>query len=137
MDEGTVDQEEEEVPKTPREQEEHNPAKEQRRAKIVEEVLTTERSYVQGLTILVKKYYNPVESSSKAKKPIIPPEKVAHLFSISDVLLNYHSMFLEGLSKRILNWSSTQLLGDFFVEMVIGPLVMSNIRTGLWLENVH
>jgi hypothetical protein len=71
-----------------------------------------------GLSMLVKKYMNPIESSSKSKKPLIAPDKVGHIFSIADVLLNYHSMFLEGLGKRILKWSPTQLIGDFFVEMV-------------------
>jgi hypothetical protein len=89
-----------------------------RRQKIVEEVLSTERSYVQGLTVLVKKFMNPIESNAKSKKPVIPPEKVTHTFSIADVLLNFHSMFLEEISKRILRWSETQVLGDIFIEMV-------------------
>ena len=61
---------------------------------------------------------NQIESSSRSKRPLIPPEKVGQIFSIADVLLNYHSMFLEGLGKRILKWSDTQLLGDYFTEMV-------------------
>lgn len=89
-----------------------------RRQKIVDEILSTERSYVESLTTLVKKYMNPLESNAKSKKPIVPPDKIRHLFSIADVLMNFHSIFLGELSKRVLRWSETQLLGDCFIEMV-------------------
>lgn len=107
---------------------------EQSRKYIVEELLSTERSYVKGLSILVKTYLRPIESACQSKKPLVPIEKVRQIFSIADVILNYHSMFLETLTKRVLNWSATELIGDLMLEMVHSCECNSDLFQALGLK---
>lgn len=44
------------------------------------------------------------------------------MFSICDVISNYHSMFLEGLERRLMKWKigASEQLGDYFLRVVRG-----------------
>lgn len=89
-----------------------------RRKNIAVELLVTERTYVEGLSMLVKKYMNPMQAASQAKKPVITPEQVKVIFSIAETLSSYHTMLLEGLERRITQWSNETCIGEYIVSMV-------------------
>jgi len=88
-----------------------------RRANIAVELLVTERTYVEALDVMQKKYMNPMLSASKSKKAPINEETVLQVFSISEMLHTYHSMLLGGLERRISNWNAETKLGDYFLQM--------------------
>jgi hypothetical protein len=48
---------------------------------------------------------NPMLAATNQKKPPVTEEEVKKIFSIAEVILNFHSIFLEGLEARILTWT--------------------------------
>eukprot|EP00026_Physarum_polycephalum_P002016 Phypoly_transcript_02020.p1 GENE.Phypoly_transcript_02020~~Phypoly_transcript_02020.p1 ORF type:complete len:578 (+),score=87.07 Phypoly_transcript_02020:1129-2862(+) len=113
------DREQESSPTTPKEQSEPEKAYQKRRTRIAMEILSTERTYVYNLTILVKRFLNPLTSAATSHKPIIKPDQVKTLFSICDVIANYHVMFLDGLERRLMKWKTgaSEQLGDYFSQV--------------------
>lgn len=51
-------------------------ARQKRRTRIAMEILSTERTYVQNLIVLVKRFLNPLTSTSKSSRPVIKPEQI-------------------------------------------------------------
>lgn len=99
----------------------------------------------------IQRFLNPLTSASTSPKPIIKPDQVktvsclsrsltrtsssipslvleqltmtpTKLFSICDVICNYHVMFLEGLERRLMKWKTgaSEQLGDYFSQVVCG-----------------
>lgn len=96
--------------------------KNDKRAKIVNEVLNVEKNYCRVLHLIIVKYLNPLQTSSKSARPILSPEKIRNLFSIVEVIYNYHHLLFEGLESRIKRWLADQMkhalcIGDIFIRM--------------------
>jgi len=89
----------------------------EKRGRIAAEILVSERTYTLGIDVMIKKYMNPLLSHAQSKKPCITEQEAKAIFSIADIILNFHSMFLEGLEARILTWSETTCIGDYFSKM--------------------
>lgn len=82
------------------------------RLNIVNELLSTEKTYVDSLVVLVEKY----GAIAKEKKLLSDAEYQA-VFQNADTLLSFHRMFLADLEKRIATWNRHSLLGDLFVRL--------------------
>jgi RhoGEF domain len=98
--------------------EEETEAKYQKkRTNIAVEILVTERSYVESLNMMLKKYMNPMAAASRAKSAVVTEREVNDIFSITSMLHTYHSMLLEGLERRVTQWGPETLIGDYFLQM--------------------
>eukprot|EP00026_Physarum_polycephalum_P001287 Phypoly_transcript_01288.p1 GENE.Phypoly_transcript_01288~~Phypoly_transcript_01288.p1 ORF type:complete len:1072 (+),score=298.27 Phypoly_transcript_01288:159-3374(+) len=96
--------------------------KNDKRAKIVNEILQVEKNYCRVLNLIISKYLNPLQTSSKSARPILTPEKIRSIFSIVEVVYNYHHLLFEGLESRIKRWLADQMkntlcIGDIFIRM--------------------
>ncbi|KAF2076329.1 hypothetical protein CYY_002385 [Polysphondylium violaceum] len=73
------------------------------------EILTTERTYVDNMKILVEVFIDPMKQGG-----IVSQEyTIAIAANISDILLISVEL-LRGLEERLANWSNTQCIGDVF-----------------------
>lgn len=89
----------------------------QKRTKIAVEVLVTERSYVDSLNTLVSKYMNPMNQHSLSRKPLITKQQINEIFANVEEIINYHTMLLEGLERRVSKFNTKTCLGEFFISM--------------------
>lgn len=87
------------------------------RTLVAQEILDTEESYLRYLTLMIKKYQNPLLTMAQTKHPLISAEDVKTLFSNVEIIFAYNSMLLEGLKSRMNSWSSQQKIGDVFLSM--------------------
>eukprot|EP01124_Arcella_intermedia_P033746 TRINITY_DN8180_c0_g1_i1.p1 TRINITY_DN8180_c0_g1~~TRINITY_DN8180_c0_g1_i1.p1 ORF type:complete len:1041 (+),score=147.12 TRINITY_DN8180_c0_g1_i1:443-3124(+) len=93
---------------------------EKRRLKIVNEILSTEVSYVSSLKRAVNEYHKPMELLvAGKKKEKIYVEKIRSVFGNMDNILRLNETLAEKLSQRTKTWTSETTLGDIFNE--IGP----------------
>jgi hypothetical protein len=88
-----------------------------KRTKIAQELLVTEGTYVKNLSIIVKKFQNPLLNSLKSSKPLVAENDIRVIFGSVEIIWSYNSMLLEGLNSRLIKWSSKQCIGDIFLFM--------------------
>jgi hypothetical protein len=67
---------------------------------------------------MVNKYYKPMVTSAKSKKPLISELEIEEIFSNVEEIINYHTMLLEGLERRVTKFDTKTCLGEFFFSMV-------------------
>lgn len=95
---------------------------------MVKEILTTERSYMKCLSIIIESYQKPLEAtieqcaSAKPRKNAlgITQEDVKRIFYQIKVIHNFNTLLLKNLEARIegMSWMPTTPVGDIFVDMV-------------------
>ena len=86
-----------------------------RRDEIVQEILTSEKKYVQALDLLVNLWYKPMQ---ELPKNVVSKQHIKSIFSIIEIIHNYNSWFLTRIEERISRWDNNQKLGDIFLELV-------------------
>jgi len=96
--------------------------KAEKRTKVINDILQTEKNYVLLLSLLIKKFLNPLQASAKSQRPILTIEKIKSIFSVVEVIYNYHQLLFESLESRIKRWLADHMLtplviGDIFVRM--------------------
>lgn len=85
------------------------------RSRIVDEIVTTEETYVNDLEILIRLYLEPLSTrKNKKKKPIITREQVKGLFSNIESILNLNRVLLADLQKQIELPPEEQRIGAAF-----------------------
>lgn len=89
-----------------------------KRRRIVNEILTTEASYVNNLQTVTQKFLMPLLAASQTSKPILKVPQIKTIFMNIQVILNYNNLLLGSLEDRIAAWSDKQVLGDIFFKMV-------------------
>ncbi|CAG4987568.1 unnamed protein product [Colias eurytheme] len=92
------------------------------RTHVVVELYETEKSYVEALEILVKKYLHPLKSPENAG--LLDAFVVDEIFYQVPAILNVHQEFLEKLRRRLEQWDLQQRVGDVFVDVFTKPTVM-------------
>ncbi|XP_053615375.1 rho guanine nucleotide exchange factor 17 isoform X2 [Plodia interpunctella] len=92
------------------------------RTHVVVELYETEKSYVDSLEILVKKYLHPLKSPENAG--LLEASVVDEIFFQVPAILAVHRAFLEQLRRRLEMWDLTQKVGDVFLEVFTKPPVM-------------
>uniref|UniRef100_A0A8C8VQM2 FYVE, RhoGEF and PH domain containing 4 n=1 Tax=Pelusios castaneus TaxID=367368 RepID=A0A8C8VQM2_9SAUR len=100
-------------------EDEHIEAKEtdeQKRHKIAEELLHTERAYVSRLDLLDKVFYGTL--LEEANRGSFPAEVVNKIFSNISSINVFHSEFLlPELEKRMQEWAATPRIGDILQKL--------------------
>jgi len=97
------------------------------------EILTTERTYVKGLSTLHDVFLNPIRLTPKhlllkrsfsvknevnnSSKRIITNEQIAAIFSNVDTLLGFHKEILTSLEERYKEWNEESKIGDTFLKV--------------------
>ncbi|CAM1304706.1 ARHGEF17 (predicted) [Pycnogonum litorale] len=84
------------------------------RTHVVGELYETEKSYVESLQILVKRYYRALKSPENAH--LVEANVVDDMFYQIPEILVHHEAFLDVLTYRLANWDSKQKVGDVFVD---------------------
>ncbi|RVE47028.1 hypothetical protein evm_008310 [Chilo suppressalis] len=92
------------------------------RTHVVVELYETEKSYVDSLDILVKKYLQPLKSPENAG--LLDSFLVDEIFYQVPAILGLHQAFLEQLRRRLEHWDLQQKVGDVFLEVFTKPMVM-------------
>ncbi|XP_059046905.1 rho guanine nucleotide exchange factor 17-like [Achroia grisella] len=92
------------------------------RTHVVVELYETEKSYVDALQILVKKYLQPLKSPENSG--LLDAFLVDEIFYQVPAILNVHQVFLEQLRCRLEQWDLQQKVGDVFLEVFSKPTVM-------------
>ncbi|XP_076434762.1 uncharacterized protein LOC143274737 [Babylonia areolata] len=85
---------------------------------LVSSILETERHFLQHLDILVH-YKRMLEASCKTSQPVISTEDIEAIFSNLQKLQEVHKEFVDGLQKRVDDWSPEQTIGDVFKLLVV------------------
>ena len=80
-----------------------------RREEILEEIVESERNYVEALHYLVTSYLDPL----KASESILAPALATRIFSSIELIKNVNSELLAALQA-----SQAQRLGEIFLEFV-------------------
>ncbi|KAI9189171.1 hypothetical protein H9P43_000599 [Blastocladiella emersonii ATCC 22665] len=87
------------------------------RERAVQEILSTERSYVEMLRILVECFARPLRVLAKSsKRPLLSPPDANMLFGNVEEVLGLHETFLRGLEERMSAWHPHQYLSDLFLS---------------------
>ncbi|XP_063832682.1 rho guanine nucleotide exchange factor 17-like [Ostrinia nubilalis] len=92
------------------------------RTHVVVELYETEKSYVDALDILVKKYLQPLKSPENAG--LLDSFVVDEIFNQIPTIFNVHQVFLEQLRRRLEQWDLQQKVGDVFLDVFTKPTVM-------------
>eukprot|EP01125_Pyxidicula_operculata_P020431 TRINITY_DN7544_c0_g1_i1.p1 TRINITY_DN7544_c0_g1~~TRINITY_DN7544_c0_g1_i1.p1 ORF type:complete len:1260 (+),score=306.53 TRINITY_DN7544_c0_g1_i1:575-4354(+) len=128
-----------------------------RRTKVAQELLTTEATYVRNLSIIIKKFQNPLLQIAKtSKKPLLQLNQIQSIFLRVDALFNFNYLLLSGLNTKMAQWSSLQLIGDLFLtigdfykeymeyienydqsQAVLANAVVNNVKLAKWLERIR
>jgi serine/threonine protein kinase len=82
------------------------------RLNIVRELLATEKTYVDSLTVLVEKYGAHVK-----EKKLLSADDFGAVFQNAETILSFHRMFLSDLDARLSTWNRHSQLGDLFVRL--------------------
>ncbi|CAI2161420.1 7628_t:CDS:2 [Funneliformis geosporum] len=94
-----------------------------KREAAVKEVLTTERTYVDGLRKLVNVFLSPLRENYQrsinkilSTKPVATNDEISAIFGNIEQLLTLHEQLLKSLEERNRNWSPTQRISDIFLQ---------------------
>lgn len=80
---------------------------------VAQEILSTERVYVEHLEFLVKEVLHPLRDNHKEQ--ILTEVEIRAIFSETESILNYNKLLLLQLEERVAKWSVSQRLGDIFL----------------------
>src|SRR3989338_4152684 len=85
----------------------------ERRKHVVVELVSTERTYVAGLKLMLTHYKEPLQA-------VLSPIEMNTIFSVVEVLYDFHKLLLSGLEERVNQWGSNDtLIGSYFLHMVV------------------
>eukprot|EP01098_Paradermamoeba_levis_P003190 TRINITY_DN1484_c0_g9_i1.p1 TRINITY_DN1484_c0_g9~~TRINITY_DN1484_c0_g9_i1.p1 ORF type:complete len:304 (+),score=81.93 TRINITY_DN1484_c0_g9_i1:213-1124(+) len=94
-----------------------SPETQTHRDRVAQEILKTEQLYLKNLSTLVKVFLMPLRAAVSEGNEIITTVEIRKIFSDIEVIININHELLRELEPRIQNWSSTQCLGDVFLNM--------------------
>ncbi|XP_049848845.1 uncharacterized protein LOC126316795 [Schistocerca gregaria] len=85
-----------------------------KRNKIIRELYSTEITYVDNLSILIKKFYRPLLYMANGPKPLISESDLRIIFSSIEIIYSFHFILLERLNEKLKNWNPDTTLSDVF-----------------------
>lgn len=88
----------------------------EKRTLIAHEILSTEVTYMNGLSIIQDVFKKPLQASLASNRAIISSANIQSLFADSETLLGLSSLLANDLSNRLDEWNSHQMLGDIFLR---------------------
>lgn len=87
-------------------------SKRKKARRVAEELLATEKNYVNVLRLIDQVFQFKVDQENRAH-PMFPPETVQHMFSNIKSIYKFHNDFLlPQLEERMENWESDPRIGD-------------------------
>ncbi|XP_029034160.1 FYVE, RhoGEF and PH domain-containing protein 4-like isoform X1 [Osmia bicornis bicornis] len=87
-------------------------SKRKKARQVAEELLATEKNYVNVLRLIDQVFQFKVDQENRAH-PMFPPETVQHMFSnIKSIYKFHHDFLLPQLEERMENWESDPRIGD-------------------------
>lgn len=84
------------------------------RQKVVAEIVSTERTFVQQLDILQTVYIAPLQAAITEGHPIVPMDDIRVLFSRLEIIAGLNKAFLKELEDRMTTWNDTACISDIF-----------------------
>jgi len=89
------------------------------RKKLVEEIMSTEKTFISALEeltggMLAKLMAISAEFGAAAD---LPEKELQLLYSAAGIILQYSKLLLEMLEPRVLSWSPTTCIGDIFLQL--------------------
>jgi len=88
----------------------------EKRTLVAHEILSTELTYMNGLSIIHDVFKKPLQASLASNRAIISSAHIQSLFADSETLLALSSLLVKDLSNRLDEWNSHQMLGDIFLR---------------------
>ncbi|XP_060046359.1 epithelial cell-transforming sequence 2 oncogene-like [Erinaceus europaeus] len=88
----------------------------EKRARIVGELLQSERKYVQMLTIMRDVYVTPLKAALSSNRAILSALNVQIIFSDILQILNLNRQFLDDLRDRLQEWGPAHCVGEIFIK---------------------
>jgi len=85
------------------------------RRRVVNEILTTEDSYVFSLATVVQQIIVPLKKQA-AQKNVLTSTEIEDVFNNIEELLQHHLRFLHIIKTRIANWDNDSTIGDIFLD---------------------
>ncbi|KAL6071820.1 Spore wall protein 2 [Balamuthia mandrillaris] len=83
------------------------------RKMVAEELLATEKTYVNSLETVVKQVIVPLKKTSLN---VLTQDEIDQVFLNTEQILAHHQRFLSLLERRIENWNDDSKLGDIFLN---------------------
>ncbi|CCJ31093.1 unnamed protein product [Pneumocystis jirovecii] len=99
-----------------------------KRREVALEILDTERTYLDGLRLIMNHFFNPILDSLSTSRPILSKTRISDIFSNFIDIFNFNTELLKMLEERLdpfntgtlCNWDPKKdCLGDIFLQM--GP----------------
>ncbi|XP_042524629.1 epithelial cell-transforming sequence 2 oncogene-like isoform X1 [Dipodomys spectabilis] len=87
------------------------------RARVVLELLQSERRYVQTLEIVRDVYVRPLRASLGSNRAILSAANVQIIFADILQILSLHRQFLDNLRDRLQDWGPAHCVGDIFTRL--------------------
>ncbi|KAJ1921367.1 hypothetical protein H4219_000684 [Mycoemilia scoparia] len=108
-----------------------------RRLEITREILSTEKSYVNGLLLIEKVFLTPLLNTLTSPNPILTRKGIRRLFANFPDIINFNKTLLLSLEERLENpeapWNpEADCIGDIFVNMAPFMKMYS-----LYVRNFH
>jgi len=88
------------------------------RLKIIQEIVETEKNYVQYLQVLIDIFEKPLTIRSQCSSSPITLDQVREIFSAIIEIHNFHVLLLQRLDERYKNWSQTEKIADIFIDII-------------------
>lgn len=92
------------------------------RAKAVQEIVVTESTYVEMMTVLLDLVVDPLREQAKVSKKM-PNNELHVIFGNIERILSVHQVLLTGLQERYLMWTENQVISD----VLLGALSLFNV----------
>lgn len=83
-----------------------------KRRLIVQSLVKTEKSYISSLEALEYDYRQKLQ---QAKPPIVDHSQVEQMFGSVHSILDLHKIFEMALDTTVMDWDTTQRIGDIFI----------------------
>eukprot|EP01132_Coremiostelium_polycephalum_P001136 gene1136-1442_t len=90
--------------------------KEFNRVRIVQELLSTEKSYVYNLKLIIDIFIRPLINFNAIDQKVLSPSEISGIFGNWERLFAINSNLLLLIQNKIDNWHIDQLIGDIFLS---------------------
>ncbi|CAG8671185.1 4036_t:CDS:2, partial [Acaulospora morrowiae] len=100
-------------------------AKNRKREAAVKEIVTTERTYVDGINKCVEYFLKPLRGNCQKSnhrhtllfaKPFVTSDEISSIFGNIEMILSLHQQLLKSLEERYSEWNPTSLISDIFLQ---------------------
>jgi len=87
------------------------------RMKCAGEIMSTEKTYVDGLKIISEVYLEPLKKVANGPNPCITKAQLSQVFSDIEVIMNVNISFYEQLQQRLTEYKQDTVISDIFTTM--------------------